>query len=83
MLERRERGVDALLIPFALAANGTRVSVLVASRAGTYVCPGCRSRLSLRAGNIRRRHFAHRHGFAGHGESELHRLAKHRLAQLL
>lgn len=79
----RDRIAGVVLVPFALAVDGAPVHASAASRQGTYVCPGCRSRLILRAGNIRRRHFAHAHGFAGHGESELHRLAKHRLEQLL
>lgn len=72
-----------LLIPFALDARGALVWAGKALPEGAYTCPGCSSPLLLRAGHVRQHHFAHRSGFAGHGEGEVHRLAKQHLALLL
>ena len=74
---------DPLLIPFALTPSGSYIAASGAQRGDRFVCPGCNQRISLRAGAVRQHHFAHLAGFGGHGETELHRLAKHRLAQLL
>jgi hypothetical protein len=74
---------DGLLIPFALLPDGGRIAAREANRSDDTRCPGCGQALLLRAGEIRQVHFAHRSGFAGHGEGETHRLAKHHLAFLL
>ncbi len=74
---------DPLLIPFALTPSGSYIAASGAQRGDRFYCPGCNQRLSLRAGAVRQHHFAHLPAFGGHGETELHRLAKQRLAQLL
>jgi hypothetical protein len=72
-----------LLIPFALDPEDEITRPERAQRATLYRCPGCLSRVWFRRGPKRRPHFAHSSGFAGHGETEAHRLAKYHLADLL
>jgi hypothetical protein len=74
---------ESLLIPIAHDHEGMAIFARNADRNERYVCPGCTQRVVLRAGAVRQTHFAHLPGFAGHGEGETHRLAKHHIALLL
>jgi hypothetical protein len=59
-------------VPFAVDSDGKLVSPDVADRAGAYLCPACRDRLTYKAGPVVSAHFAHRGGTGCTPESALH-----------
>ena len=72
-----------------LDANGESVSIERAVRGVTYRCPECKDKLMVRAGTIRKKHFAHHSNSAcaytsgGGGEGSLHLAAKLSLVEHL
>jgi predicted RNA-binding Zn-ribbon protein involved in translation (DUF1610 family) len=67
-------------VPLGLAPNGAVVHARDADKGTPYVCPACSTPLVLRAGEIRRRHFAHRADTGCSPETALHDGTKRRLA---
>lgn len=65
------RGPDGLVVSVAAAEEGVQ-----------YVCPSCAVPLVLKAGSVRRKHFAHKVGErACSAETVLHKVAKARICQ--
>lgn len=67
-------------VPLGVATDGTVVSARGATKGAAYVCPACSSHLTLRSGEVRRRHFAHRADTGCSPETALHEGTKRRLA---
>ena len=67
-------------VPFGLTANGLVATAAEASKELRYSCPACRKPLTLRAGAIKRRHFAHQPDAVCSPETAFHEGAKLRLA---
>jgi hypothetical protein len=67
-------------VPLGLAPDGSVVVARDAAKAITYLCPACSSLLTLRSGEVRRRHFAHRADTGCSPETALHEGTKRRLA---
>lgn len=67
-------------VPFGLDPSGSVVPPDAADHAAMYSCPSCRSPLILKAGSVRRHHFAHKPDADCSPESALHEAAKLRIA---
>lgn len=70
-------------IPVAFTADGQVVRPGDAGPGREYRCPGCGTDVVLRRGEVRRPHFAHRHGEACSAEGTLHRAAKALVIQVV
>lgn len=70
-------------VPFGLNPDGTITQVAKAVRGLTYRCPQCLAPLTLRAGEIKAKHFSHRGGGSCSYESVLHHAAKHKLREVV
>lgn len=70
-------------VPYGLDPSGRLVPPTEAAREVAYCCPGCASPLILRAGAVKRPHFAHDTQAACQPESLLHRTAKQLIAQVV
>lgn len=73
--------VKRFRVPSGLTAAGRLVSAAEAIRTEAYTCPVCDSRLSLHAGPIVRRHFAHLPAAVCAPETVVHHTAKYLIAQ--
>lgn len=73
--------MEGFRVPHGLTADGRLVSATEAVRTKAYACPVCDSRLSLHAGPIVRRHFAHLPAAVCAPETVVHHTAKHLIAQ--
>jgi len=73
--------VEGFRVPSGLTAAGRLVSATEAIPTEAYTCPVCGSRLSLHAGPIVRRHFAHLPAAVCAPETVVHPTAKHLIAQ--
>ena len=67
-------------VPLGVAPGGSVVAARYATKDVTYLCPACSSLLTLRSGEIRRRHFAHRADTGCSPETALHEGTKRLLA---
>lgn len=72
-----------LKVPFGKTSSGVLVTVSEADGASEYFCPGCESKLVLRDGEIRKKHFAHPVDSLCTQETILHRTAKALLAAVV
>lgn len=70
-------------IPVAFTSDGRLVRPDQAEPGQAYRCPGCSAEVVLRQGELRRAHFAHRHGEGCSAESASHRAAKRLVAQVI
>lgn len=68
--------MEGLKVEYGLDASGGLVSASNASKGQTYFCPSCNSKLVLRIGGIRVKHFAHPASSSCNQESILHLTAK-------
>lgn len=63
-------------VPVARTSRGSLVRAMNASHGKSYFCPGCDAPLTLRKGDVRAAHFAHRHSGCCSPETALHKGAK-------
>ena len=70
-------------VPFGLDPGHSITQVAKAIRGITYRCPQCLAPLTLRAGEVKAKHFSHRGGGSCSYESVLHHAAKHRLHEVV
>ncbi len=70
-------------IPVAFTDDGRVVRPDQAEPNQPYRCPGCSAEVVLRRGEVRRAHFAHRHGEGCSPDSAAHRAAKRLVVQVV
>ena len=70
-------------VPYGLDPTGAITGVERAARGVAYSCPQCLSPLTLRAGQIKAKHFAHRGGGSCSYESVLHHAAKRKVEEVV
>jgi hypothetical protein len=70
-------------VPFGLDPDDAITQVAKAARGLTYRCPQCLAPLTLRAGEIKAKHFSHRGSGSCSYESVLHHAAKHKLREVV
>lgn len=76
-------GASGFKVPFGLDPDNSITQVARAIRGVAYRCPQCLAPLTLRAGEIKVKHFSHRGGGSCSYESVLHHAAKHRLYEVV
>ncbi|HBZ6168958.1 TPA: hypothetical protein ML354_001633 [Salmonella enterica] len=69
-------GMKSFRIPMGLNSKGELVIAEEATKGVNYQCPNCRESLSLRAGKVRKKHFAHRADTECDPESVEHKIGK-------
>ncbi|MDR9423663.1 MAG: competence protein CoiA family protein [Marinobacter sp.] len=65
-----------LRLPYALTDLEELVSASAAVRGDRFFCPNCDDEVTLRQGDVRVAHFAHRSGTSCNPESAIHKIAK-------
>ncbi|MYN47588.1 hypothetical protein GTP23_21315 [Pseudoduganella sp. FT93W] len=79
----RPREVEGLAVPYGINSHGVLVCANDADSTEPYHCLSCAAPLTLKAGDLRVRHFAHNVGSRCDGESVLHQIAKELVAQVI
>lgn len=74
---------QTLKIPYGLSDWGEVVSATLAQKGVKYMCPSCKSHLTLRDGQRRTKHFAHSTDAPCSQESVLHKTAKMLIEQII
>lgn len=75
--------IQELFVPFGMNAREVLVHAKNASKDEQYHCPGCKADLVLRAGEVNKKHFAHKADTACTGETVVHETAKYMVAQVI
>jgi len=83
MSVERPRELEGLAVQYGIDGYGVLVSANDASSLKRYRCLCCGEPLTLRAGNVRVRYFAHKVGSRCIGESALHQIAKELVAKVI
>ena len=76
-------GASGFKVPFGIDPDDSVTQVARAIRGITYRCPQCLAPLTLRAGEVKAKHFSHRGGGSCSYETVLHHAAKHRLHEVV
>ena len=72
-----------LLVPYGVNSKGRLIGAAAAGKRESYACPQCGAQLLLRAGEVVKRHFAHRMDSACTAESIAHLTAKRLIVQVI
>jgi hypothetical protein len=75
--------VTELLVPYGINREGLLVAAADARKGDSYACPQCAAQLLLRAGEVVKRHFAHRMDSMCTAESIAHIIAKRLVVQVI